>query len=176
MYNVTIVVTDAFGNSILNTTWITGQDTVIPEIVGNSDQEIDENESVLLNWTCSDLAPDSLILTRNGTAIVEDSWDGSDFSYNVSGLVAGMYNFTLTIIDQSGNLAFDTVIVNVTARAITTTTTTTTDTTISTSDTNTSGTETPPPNGGFLMTLLLVGGVGVIVIIVVIAITRTRNR
>ncbi|MBN2230763.1 MAG: right-handed parallel beta-helix repeat-containing protein [Candidatus Thorarchaeota archaeon] len=181
LYNVTLIVTDAYGNSVSNTTWVTGRDMTIPEITGNINQEIDENEFVILNWTCSDLAPDSLVLTRDGTAIVESSWDGSDFSYNVTGLSVGIYNFTLTIFDQSGNYAYDTVFVNITAvstTSTTTTTTTTTDTSTSTTTTgtNTSGTETPPPADDILVVLLLVGGVGVIVIVIIITIMKTRNR
>jgi len=76
----------------------------------------------------------------------------------VDGLDEGVYNYTLTVTDSSGNTASDTVTVIVTALTTTTTTTTTTPTT--TTDTTTTGTttDTTPALGDY--TIIIIGAVG----------------
>ncbi|MDF1540777.1 MAG: hypothetical protein P1Q69_17910, partial [Candidatus Thorarchaeota archaeon] len=175
-FNVTMVVTDAYGNSVTNTTWVTCQDTIAPELSGLADQEISESESILLNWTCSDLDPESLVLTRNGSVIIEQIWVGSDYSYPAEDLALGVYNYTLVVTDGSGNSASDSVLLTVTAEATSTTTTTTTTSTTTPTDTSTTDTTTPPPDDGGVMMLLLVGsGIGAIVIVVVILFLRKKK-
>ena len=174
IWNVTLVIYDESGNFGTDEVWVTVVDTTVPVVSGDDDQEINDVDSIQLNWTCTDLYPDSYVLYQNGSSVLNDDWDGSDITYLVN-LTAGVYNFTLVISDTSGNSAMDTVMVTIidtSTTSTTTTTTTTTPTTTTTTDTTptsgTTDTTLPPDDGGAMAIVLVLGVIGAIVVIVVI--------
>ena len=65
-----------------------------------------------LNWSATDLLPDNYLIEKNGELIQSDTWNGSDIPFFVESLELGTYNYTIVFIDSSGNLAFDSVIVD----------------------------------------------------------------
>jgi len=167
VYNVTVVVTDAYGNSVTYTTWVTCQDTIPPLLSGDDDLEITVGPIITLNWTCSDLDPASYVLLRNGIITLDHlNWYGDDISYQVS-LGVGVYNFTLIVFDGSGNSVSDTVIVTVNEETTTTTTTTTT--------TSTTTTTTTTDDGGLMLILGIAGVGGAIVVIIVVLVLKSKK-
>ncbi len=64
-------------------------------------------------WTPQDEYPDTYTVTRNGTTIVSDSWDGSMIILNLDGLEVGIYDFEVTAVDCSGLSASDVVRVTI---------------------------------------------------------------
>ncbi|MFQ5981086.1 MAG: hypothetical protein ACE5OZ_23340 [Candidatus Heimdallarchaeota archaeon] len=68
-----------------------------------------------ITWQPVDLHPTTYTVYRNNTPVASDDWNGSAISVNVDGLAVGIYNYTLGVNDTSGNWAYDTVIVTVTA-------------------------------------------------------------
>ncbi len=114
-YNYTLVVFDVGGNNATDTVWVAVVDTTPPAV--NEPNDIQYAEGLTGNdivWVVSDYYPDSQQILRNGTAIRTTDWDESDISISVDGLAAGTYNYTLTVLDTSGNYATDTVWVTVT--------------------------------------------------------------
>jgi len=133
-WNVTLVIYDETGNRGIDQIWVTVVDTTAPEIdsllaVIYEEGEVDNS----ITWTPYDLKPESYEVLRNGTSIDSGPWSGSIITIDVDGLDAGVYNYTITVTDSSGNTASDTVTVIVTflTSTTTTTTTTTTNTTLS---------------------------------------------
>ena len=86
-----------------------------------------------ITWSPSDDHPRYYIIYRNDIMISSDSWDGSQITISVDGLSPGIYNYTLIVINASGNIISDTVFVTVLESTTTTTIITTTSTTTTTS-------------------------------------------
>ncbi|MDF1541238.1 MAG: right-handed parallel beta-helix repeat-containing protein, partial [Candidatus Thorarchaeota archaeon] len=72
-------------------------------------------ESYYVTWEVSDLGLNKYRILRNGTQVAEDDVEDWSISYDVGGLDAGVYNFTIFVNDTAGNEAWDTVIVTVTS-------------------------------------------------------------
>ncbi|MFW9916756.1 MAG: right-handed parallel beta-helix repeat-containing protein [Candidatus Thorarchaeota archaeon] len=70
-----------------------------------------------LNWHPNDPNPYWYNITVNEGVVVDDIWDGSPISYDVSSLSTGTYTCVLTVFDRSGNFASDEVLVTVTPPA-----------------------------------------------------------
>ncbi|MHA2143064.1 MAG: hypothetical protein ACXADD_16385 [Candidatus Thorarchaeota archaeon] len=66
-----------------------------------------------LKWNPYSSNPDAFLILRNGTVVDSGTWNISGISWNVDGLLPGLYNYTLTVYDQLGNSAADTAIVTV---------------------------------------------------------------
>ena len=64
-------------------------------------------------WTPTDDYPDSFEVSFNGTVIATDSWGGGHIVFELDNLVAGEYNFTMTVFDGGQHSASDTVAVQV---------------------------------------------------------------
>jgi ABC-type transport system substrate-binding protein len=60
-------------------------------------------------WEVSDDNPLSYRITNNSVPCYNGPWDGSDIVYNIDGLEIGVYEFTLDLFDESGNVAHNTV-------------------------------------------------------------------
>jgi ABC-type transport system substrate-binding protein len=91
------------------------------------------------------------------------TWDGSDITINVDGHSVGTYNYTLYLIDYSGNFVYSTVYVTVLPPSSGGGTTTTT----------TSDTTTEPTGGitlGTITLLISIASIGVIVVVVIVII------
>jgi len=159
VYNFTLILYDENGNSARDTVMVSVLDTTAPEI--NSPADVDYMEGFsgeTIGWIVSDLSPESYEITRDGIIIVAGSWDGSNIIIDVGSLVEGVYTFTLTVLDASGNRESDSVTVTV-AQPVAT-----------------FSTVTPPPFGGDLITIiLLAGGGAVVIVIVIIAASKRRG-
>jgi parallel beta-helix repeat protein len=75
---------------------------------------IDDNGHTIY-WTASDLSPIEYSILRNGTEITSSGFASVSWfvSISVETLPAGVYNYTLTAVDTSGNMAYDTVLVTI---------------------------------------------------------------
>ncbi|MHA1928879.1 MAG: right-handed parallel beta-helix repeat-containing protein [Candidatus Thorarchaeota archaeon] len=154
VYNITIIVFDYYGNSVVYTIWVTCTDTTSPEITGPENQEMDVGDSIVLNWTCSDFRPDSFVLSVNGSTLLEQDWNGDDFIYLVTGLSPGTYIYTLYIFDTTGNSVSDTVTIHVTS----------------------TGETLPVDDGGALAIGIAAGLGGIVVVIILIAFLQYKKK
>ncbi len=124
-----------------------------------------------LVWICSDLFPDSYIISKNGTAIDSGLWNGSSFDVIIDGLEVGVHLYTLFVNDTIGNSASDTVLVTVTQPA-------TTPTSTSTGTTSITITTTSSTTGGQLidsMTLVIAGAAGILVLLIVVIVLMKKK-
>jgi hypothetical protein len=89
-------------------------DTTPPAISQPVDMFVLENMGGTITWEVNDDHPQFLILQRNGTLIYsQDHWTSGLIQYSFSSLTLGMWSYTLTVWDQSGNSASSSAIVNV---------------------------------------------------------------
>ena len=67
-----------------------------------------------IQWTATDSDPSTYTITQNGAQIDSGSWiSGNTISTNIDGLSQGTYTYIITISDQIGQTAIDTVIVTI---------------------------------------------------------------
>ena len=66
-----------------------------------------------LEWSATELYPDQYEVWIDGVLDSSGVWDGSIIHVDVDGLVGGVHNCTIVLIDHSGNSASDTAIVTV---------------------------------------------------------------
>ncbi len=71
-----------------------------------------------IQWHISGSHPDSYDLFLNGTLIESGEWEENNFTVDVDGRDAGVYNYTLVVRDITGNTARDTVMVVVKPSAL----------------------------------------------------------
>jgi hypothetical protein len=112
----TITVFDAFGQEATDEVVVTFEDTTDPSLI-ESPSNLASNESTaehLLNWTFDEIYPHFYVVYVNGTTKYNGTWDGSELSVDVGGLVKGVWNITTFVNDTSGNSAADTVFLAVT--------------------------------------------------------------
>ncbi|TFF94947.1 hypothetical protein EU546_04240, partial [Candidatus Thorarchaeota archaeon] len=115
-YQYLLVVCDVGGNEASDTVSVTVTDTVAPTIDSPPDLEYEEETlGHSITWTASDAHPDSYLIERNGSQVKSGDWSGSQISISVDRLSLAIYNYTITVFDQSANSVVDTVWVNVTA-------------------------------------------------------------
>ncbi|MHA2198793.1 MAG: hypothetical protein ACXABN_02890 [Candidatus Thorarchaeota archaeon] len=115
-HNFTLVVFDIGLNSANDTVLVTVVDGTIPTIDSPSDISYDEGDTgYSITWNPSDLHPVSYEILREGVQVKTGSWNSSSetMTVNVDGLTLGSYNFTIYVTDVGGNIANDTVFVNV---------------------------------------------------------------
>ena len=113
-YNFTVIIFDESGLSVISMVNVTVVDTTKPYV--NRPGDIIFEEGVpgrSIDWTPTDLYPSTYEILRNGNPILSNLWDGSPISISLDSLSAGSYNYTLILIDTSGNLEVDTVLVTV---------------------------------------------------------------
>ncbi len=68
-----------------------------------------------ISWVATDTNPGTYTIYKDGIIEKVDIWEsGIAITINVDSLEIGFYNYTITVLDQAGNSAKDTVIVNVT--------------------------------------------------------------
>jgi alkaline phosphatase len=134
VYNYTIFVNDTSGNHVIDVVFVLVVDTIAPIINSPLDIHYIEGQTGhLISWELEDLYPSNYEISMNGTVIRDGAWNSSDetITINVDNLSPALYVFNISIIDTSGNIAFDVVNVVVEPEEITseTTSTTTTSTT-----------------------------------------------
>ncbi|MFW9965414.1 MAG: hypothetical protein ACFFCX_17710, partial [Candidatus Sifarchaeia archaeon] len=116
VHNFTLVVFDIGLNSANDTVLVAVVDGTSPTIDSPSDVFYDEGVTgYSITWNPSDLHPVSYEILREGVQVKTGLWNSSSESITVSvdGLILGSYNFTIYITDVGGNIANDTVFVNV---------------------------------------------------------------
>ena len=84
-----------------------------PVLNSPSDVSYQEGETGnSITWTATDDNPTTYTVTQNGTIVESGSWDsGNPITINVDGLSFGLYIYTITVYDGSGNDATDSVYV-----------------------------------------------------------------
>ncbi|MFX1331861.1 MAG: hypothetical protein ACFE9W_09905 [Promethearchaeota archaeon] len=85
-----------------------------PLISGPDDLWVWSNQSLIqLQWEAFDDTPNNYTVLVNGSAVQEESWDGSDVVVSLANPGAGFWNVTLLLYDLSENWASDSVILEV---------------------------------------------------------------
>ncbi len=112
-YSVRLTIADTLGEETQDTVIVTVQDTTSPTLVGPAD--FSTSGTVNIRWNASDLYPASWTLYVNGTEVNSGTWTGDHIDVSVVPLDTGVYNYTLLVTDESGNMAADMVMVTVVA-------------------------------------------------------------
>jgi len=68
-----------------------------------------------ITWYASDINPSNYTITRDGTIVIQESWNGGSITVSVDGLSVGNYTYTCIVIDDCGNTITDMVTVTVTS-------------------------------------------------------------
>jgi hypothetical protein len=169
-YLFEITVYDSAGMSATDVVTVAIVDTTAPVLADEPDNLTYQEGTPehLLNWSFTELLPDSWVLYIDGSVQDSGPWDGSVISADAGGLVEGSYNTTIAVNDTSGNTASSMVMLSVTAPPTSTTTTTTT--------TTETGSTSAPPSWGDSTTwiLMVIAAIAVFVIIVVIVPRRRK--
>lgn len=116
IYNFTVLIADAAGNTATTTVFVTIVDTIAPSIDAPDDITFDEGDTgYTIVWSPFDFSPDSYIIRRNGTIVHSGSWNTSDevITFSLDGLEYGIYNISITVFDKAGLYITDFVIVTV---------------------------------------------------------------
>lgn len=157
---------------------------ILPYLDHPSDIEYTAGESgYAILWSPSDDFPALYEVLKDGVLFDSGPWDGSEISVSVNGLLPGVYNYTLTVWDLSGNSASDTVFVTVLEESVTTADTTqittetsstaNTEATISYTNTTTLPSTSPgsqfiPPDEFTIMAVSVVISAGLLIVVVII--------
>lgn len=146
-------------------------DTLHPTVDSPSDiifQVGETGQSII--WHPEDDFPESYQVLRNGTVLLEGSWNSSSESITVSldGLPVGTYNYTIVLADISENSISDTVIVSV--EEVTNTETSTTQT----STTSTTTTSTNTDAGTWYDDPMIIAAIVITGLIVLVCLAKRR--
>ncbi len=113
IFNYTLLVNDTLGEWADDSVIVAVYD-LDPTIDSPSNREYHfDTTGHSITWTPSDLNPDSYEVYGDHYIVQSGSWDGSAIAVSIDGLSIGEHNFTLVVNDTSGNMAKDTVLVNV---------------------------------------------------------------
>jgi hypothetical protein len=126
------------------------RDTTPPIITGPDDFSFRVGEEYqTIEWNAQDLSPLSYVVLRDGAEITSDSSTQTSvhFSMILENYQAGIFNYTIVVMDAYGNAVSDTVIVTI----------------------------MPRPFLEVMLPWLLVGSVGVVVVIVIVVLIRKRR-
>jgi hypothetical protein len=111
-YPLQVNITDSYDNVESTDFTITVHDTTAPSLNSPIDMVKEYTTSgTWLEWTCYDLIPDYFIISRNGTEIKHDAWNGTNLKVRLDGLDLGVYSFHLFVNDTSGQSSEDEVLV-----------------------------------------------------------------
>ena len=111
-YNLTLQVSDTNDNYMTDSVNVFVEDTTNPIITHPPDVTYNETSTGnTIQWNLTDLYPASYVILLDNELQLSGPWNASGESIQISidGLSAGTYTYNLTLIDQSGNLAFDLV-------------------------------------------------------------------
>ncbi|MHA1905371.1 MAG: phospholipase D-like domain-containing protein, partial [Candidatus Thorarchaeota archaeon] len=113
LYELTVY--DQTGKSASDLVQVTVIDTTDPSINSPADiAYVSGSTGNSITWTVSDFEPDHYTITRNGTEVADEIWDGSSIIFDIDGLGVGTHIFEIIVYDETGNSASDTVVVTVT--------------------------------------------------------------
>lgn len=117
VYTYVCTVNDTEGQEASDSVIVTVTDSVDPVLNSPSDiiySEGDTGNTII--WVATDNNPTTYTVYLDGELYTTDTWySGSSIIVSIDGLTSNQYNFTITVRDQAGNVAKDTVIVGVTA-------------------------------------------------------------
>ncbi|MHA2425836.1 MAG: DUF4350 domain-containing protein, partial [Candidatus Thorarchaeota archaeon] len=121
-YTFDVTVYDTAGSTATDTVVVTVEDTTAPAFVDAPDFNMYEEgtDHFYMNWSFTELNPDSWVLFINGSVQDSGAWDGSNVSADAGGLTEGIYNATILVNDTSGNSAVSSFTLTVTAPTTTT--------------------------------------------------------
>jgi len=125
IYIVNITATDNSGASTQRTESVIVYPSEPPEItLSPSDMySIEVGQNITLNWTATDISPDTYDISINGTNVYEGTWEsGIPVYYTFSARESGVYIIKITFRDKTGNIATDEVRINVAEKTSPTTT------------------------------------------------------
>jgi hypothetical protein len=113
-YVYTVTFTDTFGNLITESVTFTVGDTVDPIITDSpSDITVETGyTSQSISWTATDLHPSTYSIELQGTEVVSSTfWTSGEVIYFdiPNGFAIGVYIYTITFNDTSGNFVSDSV-------------------------------------------------------------------
>ncbi|MDF1537781.1 MAG: hypothetical protein P1Q69_02645 [Candidatus Thorarchaeota archaeon] len=113
--NFTLEVHDNYTNSAIDSVIVSVVDTTPPVLEGPTDRVIELGPTDEgLSWYISDLRPYVYELYLNDTLEETGSWIVGNLTYNLlDSTLLGIYNYTIIVVDTSGNHASDTVIVSI---------------------------------------------------------------
>ncbi|MBD3408296.1 MAG: hypothetical protein GF411_19390 [Candidatus Lokiarchaeota archaeon] len=115
LYTLQLVVWDAFMNEQIDEVEVTVNevDYVSPDISGPNDTEVEASTSLYpLVWTITEDYPDVIAYYLNDIMQIQESYSTS-FNTELDISVLGDYNCTIVANDTFGNVAVDTVLINV---------------------------------------------------------------
>ncbi len=115
VYHYNLTVFDTSGNFATDEVVVSVIDTNSPNIIGPTDIELllDE-QGVEIGWIVEDEDPDAYTLTHNETDIISGNWiSGEMISLVLEGLEEGFHIYHLTVVDQTGNVADDELVVHI---------------------------------------------------------------
>ncbi|WP_371803869.1 BspA family leucine-rich repeat surface protein [Candidatus Lokiarchaeum ossiferum] len=116
-YYFTIKLYDSFGNYAYDNVvvWSLRADFGEPEVSSPNDFSYEVGTTGhSINWTFSDQYPYLYTVHKDSEQIIPDSiWKNGSCSINVDGLEVGVYEFTISVMDESTNLVQDFVTVTV---------------------------------------------------------------
>ncbi|TFG13131.1 hypothetical protein EU537_07420 [Candidatus Thorarchaeota archaeon] len=106
---------DIDGNSAADTVQLKVIDDDAPPVLDSPSDIVYTQGSIgnTIVWDAEDDYPGSFEIIYNDSVYSKDDWDGSRIVLNVDGLDVGSHEFSLTVIDGSGNAATDSVTVTV---------------------------------------------------------------
>ena len=130
VYNLTIVAEDFYGNVAAGAVLVTIIDLTSPAVSTPNDASyIVGTTGNRIEWTLRDMHLDHYVIQMNGTTVGSGDWISAStlvlVSYSVDGLTAGVYNFSIIVYDESGNVGYDEVMIYITDDSTTPTTPTT---------------------------------------------------
>jgi len=119
-YNYTIVVSDVYDNSAMDTVIVTVEDTADPVVDSPADITYEEGTTGhSISWIATDNNPGNYIIYKDGVEVDSGSWTSSvPITINVDGLTVGSYNYTIVVSDAFNNTAINTVFVKVTSSEV----------------------------------------------------------
>ncbi|MFW9914506.1 MAG: right-handed parallel beta-helix repeat-containing protein [Candidatus Thorarchaeota archaeon] len=115
VYNYTLVLTDAFGNSHTDEVFVTVIDTMAPTVTSPMPLTYEAGTTGHnLTWVPADASVGIFEVYRNGTEIVNGTWTpGSPIVIDIDDLAVGIYNYTIVLTDAFAHSTADSVLVTV---------------------------------------------------------------
>ncbi|MHA2364806.1 MAG: right-handed parallel beta-helix repeat-containing protein, partial [Candidatus Hodarchaeales archaeon] len=108
VYNFTIIVTDINNKNVTDAVIVTVIDDAVPLINYSNSTNYD------VSWIATDMHPSIYYIYQNNLEVNSGVWiSGMVINYTFGGLIPGMYNFTIILKDDFGNMVSDTVILTI---------------------------------------------------------------
>jgi hypothetical protein len=89
-------------------------DVYAPEIISPGNlTALEDQDTVTVNWTASDVTPWNYSILVDGVVNMTGPWNGSNIFYEFQVTEVGTWNVTLVLFDVYGNMAADTVFIEI---------------------------------------------------------------